>query len=96
MTWPEFTVSQMRNKLYDEIIAELSILFGHSQTDAAELFERYREKYPQLDEDYYRHEGPFPAALRIHYDLVLGGNTSEIEFLEWRKQFWPIARDRKK
>ena len=83
--------------LYQEICEELGLFFGHPPEDAGRIMVQFMEKYPWHDDDYYFHESPAGAAMRMHYDIVLGlpdQASNSINFLEWRKQFSPIIKAR--
>ena len=94
MTTPPVSEDEYVNRLYDQIRAELVEIFGHSTENAHALLATYYEKYPDYDEDIYFHQGPFNMALRIQYDQVLGKDTSDHEYIEWRKAYDPLWNDR--
>ena len=84
------------NRLYEKIREELSLVFEHDAEKSHDLLEIYNSNNPLLDEDFYWHQGPFNVALRVHYELVLGGDAAAIEFIEWRKQFNSVWEARRK
>ncbi len=50
--------------------------------------------HPECDEDFYFHQGPFNMALRIHYAQVVGGDVSSVDFVNWRKIYNSIWKER--
>lgn len=96
MTIPPISEDQYVNRLYDQIRDELAKIFGHSERHAYSLLASYYGKHPEYDEDFYFHQGEFNMALRVHYDQVLGRDTSAPEFVQWRMGYDQIWNERNK
>lgn len=75
------------NKLYQGIVKELSRLFGHSPNQASALFQEFYQDHSEYDEDWYFHESDWGVAVRIQYEKVLGKDTTQLDFLYWRKDY---------
>jgi len=96
MTVPPLSDDEYVNRLYGDIRAELVSIFSHSPAYASDLLANFYTKHPESDEDFYFHQGPFNMALRIHYDQVLGGDSSSSDFVSWRKNYDSIWNERMK
>jgi hypothetical protein len=94
MTTPPLSDDEYINKLYDDIRAELTIIFAHSPERAADILANFYNEHPSLDEDFYSHQGPFNMALRIHYDQILKGDVASLAYINWRKNYHHIWIER--